>query len=298
MFRRMSGERDNLWAALDFCLRHPGEIEAAAELAQHLMAFWACRGPFSDVRRVLTSLAETAPENSLPRARLLWVAAIMALNQNDHDACAALSEESLRIATETKDAEVVAWSLLVGAIPRWLDGDLAEAARGINSALALARLMHLGQVELNALNALGGISIASGDLDRAIEAGEQGVMLSKDRGELWMRGYLLNFLTQANWLHGDNGRAEILAREAAACKRAIDDRNGLTNVLETLAWIAAERGGDERAAMLLGFAEDVRDVSALTLMELYRPQHERRCRPPSRGLARSRSTPRSRGAAR
>jgi len=47
------------------------------------MAFWAARGPFGDVRRVLTSLAELAPENSVPRARLLWVAAVMAASQND-----------------------------------------------------------------------------------------------------------------------------------------------------------------------------------------------------------------------
>jgi predicted ATPase/DNA-binding CsgD family transcriptional regulator len=275
MFTRMSGEQDNLWAALDYCLQQPGEVAAGAEAAQHLMAFWACRGPFSDVRRILTSLAESAPQNSVPRGRLLWVAAVMALNQNDYDACAALSGESLRIGTETKDAEVVAWSLLVGAIPRWLDGDLAGATEQIDSALLLARLMHVDQVELNALNALCGVSIAGGELDRAIEVGEQGLAMSKDRGDLWMRGYLLNFLAQAIWLRGDRRRAQALAREATVCKRAVGDRNGLTNVLETLASMAAELDQHERAATLMGSAEHMRDVSALTLMELYRPQHER-----------------------
>jgi hypothetical protein len=59
--------------------------------------------------------------------------------------------------------------------------------------------------------------------------------MSKDRGELWVRGFLLNFLAQAYWLRGDQGRGETLAREAATCKHAVDDRNGLTIVLETLA---------------------------------------------------------------
>jgi ATP/maltotriose-dependent transcriptional regulator MalT len=273
-FKRMSGERDNLWAALGFCLQHPDEIEAAATLAQHLHAFWACRGPFGDIRRLLASLAESAPENSIARARLLWVAAVIALHQNDRDSCAELSEQSLRIATEAKDAEVVAWSLLVGAIPRWFDGDLAEAIGEIDSALALARLMHLDQVELSALDALCAISIASEDPDRAIEVGEQGLLLSKDRGELWMRGYLLNYLTQANWMRGDKQRAEILAREAVACKRALDDRHGLTIALETLAWIAGELGQHSRAARLLGVAEHARQESSAALMDLYRPQHE------------------------
>ena len=273
-FKRMSGERDNLWAALGFCLQHPGEIEAAATLAQHLMAFWACRGPYGDIRRVLASLAESAPENSIARARLLCVAAVMATNQNDHDSCAELSEQSLRIATEAKDAEVVAWSLLAGAIPRWFNGDLAEAIGGIDSALALARLMHLHQVELNALDALCAISIASGDLDRAIEVGEQGLRLSKDRGELWMRGYLLNFLTQANWLRGDKRRAEILAREAVACKSAVDNSQGLALALETLAWMAAELGQHQRAARLLGIGERARQESFAAVMDVYRPQHD------------------------
>ena len=115
-FARMASERDNLWAALDFCSRQPDELAAAAEAVQHLMAFWACRGPFGDVRRRLTALAELAPEDSLPRARLLWVASVMAASQNDYDAAAVLSGESLRIGIETRDVEVVAWSLLRDAM--------------------------------------------------------------------------------------------------------------------------------------------------------------------------------------
>ena len=153
-FARMASEHDNLWAALDFCSRQPGELAAAAEAVQHLMAFWACRGPFGDVRRRLTALAELAPEDSLPRARLLWVAAVMTASQNDYDAAAVLSAESLRIGIETKDVEVVAWSLLRDAMSRWADGDLAGSTRQLESALSLARLMRVEQAELDILNDL------------------------------------------------------------------------------------------------------------------------------------------------
>ena len=53
----MDLERDNLWAALEFCLREPGAAPRGAELAQHLLAYWTCRGQFGDLRRMLTSLA-------------------------------------------------------------------------------------------------------------------------------------------------------------------------------------------------------------------------------------------------
>jgi predicted ATPase/DNA-binding CsgD family transcriptional regulator len=275
LFQRMSDERDNLWTALRTSQHLPGAVAAVAEAAQHLMAFWASRGPFSDVRRVLAALAELVPPDSLPRARLLWVSAVAAGSQNDYPAMLALSAESLGIGTELKDVEVVAWSLVLGAVPRWVDGDLAGAAEYVESALSLATLMHVEQVELDALNTLCGISVARGEVDRAIELGERGLALSEDRGELWVRGFVLNFLAQAYWLAGDRQRAEALAREAVSCKHAVDDRNGLTIGLETLAWVAAELGQPERAGCLLGAAERVRDESSLTLLELFRSQHDR-----------------------
>ena len=274
-FARMSDERDNLWAALYFCSREPAEVAAGAQAAWHMMTFWACRGPFSGVRRVLTSLAETAPQRSLARAQLLWVAAVMAHRENDYGACAALCEASLQIGTELRDVELVAWSLLVGAIPLWAAGDLAGATQRLESALTLAELMQVKHVELDARSTLCGILTAAGELDHAIELGERSLAISKGLGELWVRGFALNYLGQATWLRGDKPRGEALAREAAACKHALDDRNGLAIVLETLAWMAAELGRHERAACLLGAAERVRHETSQTLIELFRTQHDR-----------------------
>ena len=274
-FIRMSDERDNVWAALSFCAREPAQVAAGARAAWHMMTFWACRGPFSDVRRVLTALAETAPQRSLARAQLLWVAAVMAHRENDYGACAALCDASLQIGIELKDVEVVAWSLLVRAIPQWAEGDLAGAAQRLESALTLAELMQVKHVELDARSTLCGVLAAAGELDRAIELGEQSVAMSESLGEIWVRGFALNYLGQAAWLRGDRPRGEALAREAAACKHALDDRNGLAIVLETLAWMAAELGQHERAACLLGAAERVRRETSQTLIELFRTQHER-----------------------
>jgi predicted ATPase/DNA-binding CsgD family transcriptional regulator len=285
-FARVSRERDNLWAALDYCSRQPGELAAAAEAAQHLMAFWACRGPFGDVRRMLTSLAELAPEDSLPRARLLLVASVMATSQNDYDASGVLGEEIFRIGTAVRDVEVVAWSLVMAAMPRWVAGDLTGALERFESALSLARLMRLEQAEMEVLLTLCGIWTATGDLDRAVEAGEQSLAMSTKSGELWVCGFTLNFLAQANWLRGEKPRAETLARKAVACKHAIDDRNGVTIALGTLAWMAAECGRHERAATLLGSAQRVCDESSLTLLDLYRSQHERSVSIITRGIGR------------
>jgi non-specific serine/threonine protein kinase len=283
-FARMSGERDNVWAALDFCSGEPAEAAAGASAARELMTFWACRGPFGDVRRVLTSLAKAVPPRSLARAWLLWVAAVMAHRENDYVACAELCDTSLQIGIELRDVEVVAWSLLVGAIPLWAGGDLSGAKQRLESALTLAELMRVERVELDARSTLCGILTATGELERAIELGEQSLAASKRLGEIWVRGFALNYLSQATWLCGDRERGEALAREAAACKHALDDRNGLAIVLETLAWMASELGQHERAAHLLGAAERVRHETSQAVIELFRTQHERSESAARRGL--------------
>jgi predicted ATPase/DNA-binding CsgD family transcriptional regulator len=274
LFHRMHREQNNLWAALDFCARQAAGVTAASELAQQLHPYWVSRGPFGDVRRVLLSLAELAPADSVPRGRLLWVAAVMALSANDYDAAAVLSEESLRIGTTARDVEVVSWALAMLTVPRLRDGDLAGAKEYAESALSLARLMHLDQVEMVAINTMCPILIAAGDIDRAIEIGESEVARRQERGDSWSLGYQLDFLSRSYWLRDDREKAVTLARKAAVCKHAVDDRNGLTMALETLAWMAAEGGSHERAAILLGSAQRACDESSLTLVELYRQQHE------------------------
>ena len=274
-FHRIHRERDNLWAALESCLRQPSEVAAAAELAQDLCEYWASRGPLSDVRRILASLTEMAPPDSLPRARLLWVTASVAVSQNDYEACAALTEESLRIGRLLKDAEVVGWSLAYLALARWGVGNLAEATRLDQEALALAGSMELSRLELGASSVLTDILLTSGELDRVLELGGEALEKSKARGELLMRSLLLNAMSQASWRQGERQRAEALAREGARCSHELNDWFSLAILIETLAWIAAEQAAYERAATILGLAQYVRGASAFTVIESYRPQHAR-----------------------
>jgi non-specific serine/threonine protein kinase len=283
-FRQMDRERDNLWAALEFCQRQPGEVAAGAELADNLHAYWACRGPASDVRRILTALTDMTPLESLPRARLLWVAASMAAAQNDYGACAALSEESLRIGRLLKDAEIVGWSLAYRAVARWFAGNAAEATKLSQEAISLARSMHLPQLELGTLNLLTGVWLTCGELDRVLELGGEALEMSTARGELWIRSLLLNVMAQASWQQGDRQRAEALAREGARCSQALEVWTDLPILLETLAWMAAEQAAHERAATLLGFAEHAREASASTMVEPYRPQHARSVELATEGL--------------
>lgn len=274
LFRRMDAERDNLWAALEFCLREPAASTRGADLAQHLVPYWTCRGPYGDVRRVLTSLAEEAPDDSGPRAHFLRAAAAIATSQSDFEQSVSLGRESIRIGAHLDDARATALSLAWLAIPLGVTGNAEEAIDVAESALSVGRDLHDRQIQLVAIAALCNTLPFAGQPERSIELGDQALAMSRDWGEIWARGYVLMATSQARWHQGDRALGETQAREGAVFKHALDDHAGLQALLQTLAWMAAERGAHQRAATLLGCAERVRESSALGFQEGYRAQYE------------------------
>src|SRR5215472_5526529 len=148
---RIYAERDNLWAALEFCLGQPGEVGAVADMAMDLMVYWECRGPWRDVQRLLTALAELAGKDSLARARLVWVAGTMASAQNDYAGTGEISRECLRIGKLVNDAEMVAESSFLLAVSDFVAGRPHEALELAQSAVSLSQLMHFTRVEEEAL---------------------------------------------------------------------------------------------------------------------------------------------------
>jgi non-specific serine/threonine protein kinase len=199
----------------------------------------------------------------------------MANSQNDFQSAESLCRQSLRIASELQDSEAIGWSLAWLAIPLGINGNVREAVETAESAVGLGRRLQDPAIELVATAVLCNVLPMAGQAERAIELGEQGLRMSRDRGELWVRGYLLMAASQAHWSRGERHLAEAEARDGAASRHALGDRAGLQALLETLAWMAAERGTHQRAATLLGCAERVRQASAVHLLEGYREQHDR-----------------------
>lgn len=179
------------------------------------------------------------------------------------------------MATGLKDSELMAWSLIAEALPLSVAGELAGAINAGEAAVSLARLMQDQPLDLMVTASFCPVLVVAGQLDRTIELAEPCLTASRERGEFWARGYLLNSICQAQWRQGQAQLAEVSAREGAACKHALDDRNGVQALLETLAWMAADRGAHHRAATLLGCAESVREASAVPFQELFqRQQHD------------------------
>jgi len=274
MFNRIYLERDNLWAALDFCVRQPGEAGRGIETCRYLYRYLASRGPMRDARRVLASLIELTPPDSLARGHGLWVMAVLAVTQPDYVDARSRAEEGLRIGQRLANAEVMACSLRCLGIVARAEGRIADADSLVRSALALARATRSPQIVLPVMNSLCGVRLSAGDVDGAVTIGEEALAISLESGELWMRGYLLNHLSKARWLRGEAQQGEALAQEGTACKHALDDRFGLAILIDTLAWMAAGRGAAERTATLLGYAQNLRESVAAIPLENFRVHRE------------------------
>lgn len=275
MFKRIYLERDNLWAALDYCVRQPGEASHGVEICRHIHHYLASRGPVRDARRVLASLIELTPPDSLTRARGLWVSALLAIVSNDYLDAGRMAQEALRIGQLLGNAEITAGCLDYLGIVAWAEGRTAEADALVGSALAVARDLESPLIALQIMDAVCAIRLSTGDVEGSVKIGEEGLAISMGLGELWVRSYLLNHLSQARWQRGELQRAEALAQDGAAYKHALADWQGLAVQVDTLAWMAAERGAGERTATLLGYAERLRESVLSLRFESHRAQHER-----------------------
>ncbi len=272
---RIHLERHNLWAALDFCLRRPGQAAREVEICRNVWIYWGSRGPVSDARRVVNSLIEALPEDDLARGHLLLAGAVLAINQNDFAAIGALSAEYLEIGRRLDDSEVVAAALMFQGVTHMVAGELTAAEQLAQSSLALAKAKQLRQVMLGVMRLMCNIRHTTGDFEGVLKVGEEALELSRATGEIWVRGYLLNDVARATWRLGDLRPAEILAKKEAACHIALNDRQGLGFAAETLAWMAAERAAHQRAATLFGCAQRLRESVGSTFPEMFRAQHLR-----------------------
>ena len=272
-FKRVHLERENLWAALEYCRREPGEAARGAQIVASLTNYWFCRGPLRDVRRYLESLLPLIEPNTPMHAHCLIGIALFADGLDDAVTGESLGTQALHIATSCGETNMVGWacgSLLFAAfVMGKSDGvdalarTMLEAGRSTGDASLVAISKHY-----LCMNLLG-----QGRFEEAVKVGEEGLAMCRDARNLFVRGTIADHLAEARRRRGELTEAEALIREAVECKRALDDRRGLAVILETLAWITADRRDYVRAATLLGLAQSLRESLAIPILTPFMPQH-------------------------
>src|SRR5207237_7575277 len=117
-----------------------------------------------------------------------------------------------------------------------------------------------------------------GDLDRAQELADAGLVRSEELGEQLCRSYALWVLGFIAWRRGDDAAAVELTRRGLTLQRGFADPVGAARMIELLAWVRAGRADLATAAGLLHAAATVWVGAGSSIGALGRPRAERHVR--------------------
>jgi len=258
IFVRTRLEHANLRVALDYCLATPGETRTGLHLASTLWFYWAGCGLLGEGRlwldRALTGHRQPGPE----RAKALWVNGYVATLQGELAAAVELLEECRRYARDAGDDVALAYAThRLGC--RALVGDNVRYAITLFEE-AETRYVKLGELNSNVMLASIELAIALifvGDLDRAAALCERARVIGERHGERWAYAYAVHVLALVALSRGEPAHASAYARDCLRIKRTFHDLLGIVLAVEVLAWTAAAQGAPQRAATLLGAADQL-----------------------------------------
>ncbi|MEO3791648.1 LuxR C-terminal-related transcriptional regulator [Nonomuraea sp. B10E15] len=263
---RLQHEKDDLRTALEFSLGEPGEAHAALEMVTSLWNYWLfAAGSFGEGRRLLTRALEAAPEATPVRADALWVAAWFALRQGDVDAALPLLSECHDLALRLDHPGALTCATHFSGLAAHLKGEHREAL----ALLLEARERYLADGDQAGgwmtLFHLAIVHSALGDRDQAASSAGECLAMCEGLSAYLSRSNALWVAGLSHWFQGAHDRAAALVKKGLDVMRRHDDRWGVAESLEVLAWIEAAHGREERAATLFGAAGMVwRSIGTVT----------------------------------
>jgi predicted ATPase/DNA-binding CsgD family transcriptional regulator len=240
---RLRLDRDNLHAALDFCLTTQGEAQHGLRMASSLWFHWVAGGIWGQGRHWMDGALRAGARPDVALTRAMWAGALMSL-------------------VHTRSAAVLAGTAS-GAVP---DEELAvptpppvpaEAFAPANRGSSTASFIVLTRVELACT------LVCRGRPEEAVPLCAEAIALCEAHGEQWARGWALRTLALAYWAVGDYERAAEHARACLRLPYTSEHAQSLARTLDLLA--AAEAmavaGAVERAGVLRGAVDRIwRDI--------------------------------------
>jgi non-specific serine/threonine protein kinase len=269
---RLRHEQANLRVALEFAVVE-GPPETALRFAADLENFWYVRGHLAEGRHWLDrALAMGAPRH-WTRVKALRVSAWLHTVLGDPDRAELQLDEAQALAATLPNSVEWPYIRVVRGNIRMFAGDHAAALPLFEEAMRGFRGLGARSGEMWTLCVLGltrGLGEnprdGYGDLRTCIA-------LAEATGEVWWRSFALWALGALQWRAGELAAATASLRQGLSVRERVEDEQfsgGLT--METLAWIAADEGRDERAAQLLGASEKMWRTMRTSLSVFHRLQ--------------------------
>ena len=253
---RLEIELDNLRAALRWGFG--GRKEAGFRLAGSLWLFWFMHAHFSEGRRWYDE-ALSLSSNSSPyiRMRLLTGAASSALGRSDNEQLRTLSEQSLALAREEENKWGIAMSLHHLGAAATLKGNFKQAQTLLEEGLVLSHKIGNWGVVDYLLGDLAFLAETQGDYKQASALYKEDLDRAQKHQDGWSICYALGHLSSMAYTQGDYGRAKALCAQSLALAYELGDRRMISSELLDMGMVALRLGQPERAAKLIGTAEDL-----------------------------------------
>jgi predicted ATPase/DNA-binding CsgD family transcriptional regulator len=253
---RLEAEHDTLRSVLGWAIE-TGDAETALWLTENLGWFWIPRGYLSEGRtwgeRVL-ALADARPTEA--RASTLVGTGCIAWLQGDKDRARELATAGLYLARQVGNVVFEGTAQLVLGWTAEDEGRFDEAEVHLGNALRHFQSHGIATTWAGfALNYLGHVEYARGDIAAAIARFEEVGDSFRAAGNTYGLGFVLTNLAKAARRQGDYARASELYAESLVLRYEQGDKYSIAGGMRGLALIAAATRHYARAARLWGAAE-------------------------------------------
>lgn len=233
-------------------------LEKGLRLATALRRIWLARGHFSEGAQWLKSFLSVVPQPlpiELSQLRATYAKAIAILGRlatlkGNVEAVRPLLEESLSIATELDDKQLIALILLISGTLALAQADYATARPFQMEALKLYRELGNKWGAAAVLQDLGDATLNQGNFSLARPMLEESLQLFREVGETFGIASVLVTLGDTAYFQGEHEEARALWQESLSIQRQISYSTMLGYLLVMLGWVAL-REGDQSAASAL-----------------------------------------------
>ncbi len=274
---RLEREQDNLRAALEWSLSRP-DAEAGLRLAMALWRFWFIRGNTEEGLVWLERALQACPSAPVAlRSAALGSAGNLAQNRKDLDRARHLHEQALTLRRSEGDKWGIAASLCGLGLVSKTEGDLEGARRLFEEGLALFREVGDERNSSLTLANLASTAIAQGDYAGGSSLYKECLELFRAAGDQQNIAQALSNLGHVSIQHGDEAAAGSLLAESLTLCLQMEHASNLAQCLDGFAFLAVRQERMERAGILLGAAEAMRERAGVRLSPKAQAEQKAAC---------------------
>ena len=262
--RQLADDHDNLRAAVHYFIEHR-EWDRLARLAWDLYVYWWMGGLLNEVRGWMDELLASGDAvDDSSRAIALYYSRAITFWQQPAEVIPGLTESStLFHAADDRSGEALARTSLALALLAATPPEPAQAEDELERSLTLTRSAGDTWGEALVLVTLGRVAIFDQKLRRALNRFEESLEVARRQGDDLSAAIAENHLGWAHLMLGDVDTARVQFRESLAASALVGHTEGMAYGLEGAVAVAAADGDVERAGLLLGASEALRERSGL-----------------------------------